>query len=109
MISIPRFEPRGAPNGSDKRPCIGRYEVAPSPWPDGGSGRTRQRSGHYETTATESHPSFQGGDARENTAAIELVDIDRLLELMIEEGLGVKETRALKIETDFFKPYQAKP
>jgi len=46
--------------------------------------------------------------ARENTTAIELVDIDRLLELMIEEGLGVKETRALKIEVDFFKPYQAK-
>jgi HJR/Mrr/RecB family endonuclease len=46
--------------------------------------------------------------ARENTTVIELVDIDRLLELMIEEGLGVKETRALKIEADFFKPYQAR-
>ncbi len=44
--------------------------------------------------------------ARENATAIELVDIDRLLELMIEEGLGVRETKALTIEPDFFKPYQ---
>ncbi|RVU33948.1 restriction endonuclease [Hwanghaeella grinnelliae] len=43
--------------------------------------------------------------ARENTTAIELVDIDRLLELMIEEGLGVKETKALTIEDGFFEPY----
>jgi len=38
---------------------------------------------------------------------IELVDIDRLLELMIEEGLGVRETKALTIVEDFFEPYQA--
>lgn len=44
--------------------------------------------------------------ARENTTAIELVDIDRLLELLIEEGLGVKETKALTIDRDFFAAYQ---
>ena len=40
--------------------------------------------------------------ARENATAIELVDIDRLLELLIEEGLGVRETKALTIDHDFF-------
>ncbi|WP_376711362.1 restriction endonuclease [Pseudochrobactrum lubricantis] len=44
--------------------------------------------------------------ARENAAAIELVDIDRLLELLIEEGLSVRETKALMIDRDFFSPYQ---
>lgn len=43
--------------------------------------------------------------ARENATAIELVDIDRLLELLIEEGLGVRETKALTIDHDFFRPY----
>ncbi len=46
--------------------------------------------------------------AQDNATAIELVDIDRLLELMIEEGLGVRETKALTIEPDFFSAYQAK-
>lgn len=45
--------------------------------------------------------------ARENTTAIELVDIDRLLELLIEEGLGVRETKALTIDHDFFAVYRA--
>jgi restriction system protein len=45
--------------------------------------------------------------ARENATAIELVDIDRLLELMIEEKLGIQETMALTIENDFFKPYMS--
>lgn len=44
--------------------------------------------------------------ARENATAIELVDIDRLLELLIEEGLGVRETKALTIDRDFFVPYE---
>lgn len=44
--------------------------------------------------------------ARENAIAIELVDIDRLLELLIEEGLGVSETKALKIDHEFFTAYQ---
>ncbi len=44
--------------------------------------------------------------SRRNATAIELVDIDRLLELLIEEGLGVRETKALTIDRDFFSPYQ---
>lgn len=44
--------------------------------------------------------------AQENATAIELVDIDRLLELLIEENLGVRETKALTIEADFFSAYQ---
>lgn len=43
--------------------------------------------------------------ARENATAIELVDIDRPLELLIEENLGVQETKALKIENGFFETY----
>lgn len=45
--------------------------------------------------------------ARENATPIELVDIDRLLELLIEEGLGVRETKALTIDREFFAPYRA--
>jgi len=45
--------------------------------------------------------------ARENATAIELVDIDRLLTLLIEEGLGVRETKALVVEEEFFRPYSA--
>lgn len=44
--------------------------------------------------------------ARENATAIELVDIDTLLELLIEEGLGVRETKALTIDLKFFAPYR---
>ena len=44
--------------------------------------------------------------ARENATAIELVDIDRLLELLIEERLGVRETKALTIDHGFFASYQ---
>ncbi len=43
--------------------------------------------------------------AGENAAAIELEGIDRLLELFIDEGLGVSETKALTIEHGFFEPY----
>lgn len=44
--------------------------------------------------------------AQENATAVELVDIDRLMELLVEEGLGVRESKALSIEHDFFRPYQ---
>ncbi len=44
--------------------------------------------------------------ARENATAIELVDMDRLLELMIEESLGVRETKALMMEPGFFEAYR---
>jgi restriction system protein len=46
--------------------------------------------------------------AQDNATAVELVDIDRLLELLIEEGLGVRETKALTIDTEFFAAYQKK-
>ena len=43
--------------------------------------------------------------AQDNATAIELVDIDSLMELLIEEGLGVRETKALTIDYDFFNVY----
>lgn len=45
--------------------------------------------------------------ARENATPIELVDIDKLLDLLIEEKLGVYESRALQIDETFFAPYRA--
>ncbi|MCD1634447.1 restriction endonuclease [Martelella mediterranea] len=65
----------------------------------------RAERGIFLTTGTFTKGAREEA-ARENATAIELVDIDRLLELMIEEGLGVKETKALTIEPHFFKPYQ---
>ena len=64
----------------------------------------RAERGIFLTTGTFTKGAREEA-ARENAAAIELVDIDRLLELMIEEGLGVKETKALTIEPGFFEPY----
>lgn len=64
----------------------------------------RAERGIFLTTGTFTKGAKEEA-ARENATAIELVDIDRLLELLIEEGLGVKETKALKIEGDFFAPY----
>lgn len=43
-----------------------------------------------------------------NATAIERVDIGRLLELLIEERLGVRETKALAIEPNFFSAYVKK-
>ena len=43
--------------------------------------------------------------ARENATPIELVDIDELIKLLVDEGLGVREAKALQIEQGFFKPY----
>jgi len=43
-----------------------------------------------------------------NATAIERLDIDRLLELLIEERLGVRETKALAIEPNFFSAYMKK-
>lgn len=64
----------------------------------------RAERGIFLTTGTFTKGAREEA-ARENATAIELVDIDRLLELMIEEGLGVNETKALTIETGFFEPY----
>ena len=65
----------------------------------------RAERGIFLTTGTFTRAAREEAD-RENTTAIELVDIDRLLELMIAEGLGVQETKALKIEPNFFAVYQ---
>ena len=66
----------------------------------------RAERGIFLTTGTFTKGAKEEA-ARENTTAIEHVDIDRLLELLIEENLGVKETKALKIELDFFSAYMA--
>ncbi len=65
----------------------------------------RAERGIFLTTGTFTKNAREEA-ARENATAIELVDIDRLLELLIEEGLGVRETKALTIDRDFFSPYQ---
>ncbi|WP_457663745.1 restriction endonuclease [Sinorhizobium medicae] len=65
----------------------------------------RAERGIFLTTGTFTKGAREEA-ARENATAIELVDIDRLLELLIEEGLGVRETRALTIDRDFFSVYQ---
>lgn len=65
----------------------------------------RAERGIFLTTGTFTKSAREEA-ARENATAIELVDIDRLLELLIEEGLGVRETQALTIDRDFFSPYQ---
>lgn len=64
----------------------------------------RAERGLFLTTGTFTKAAREEA-ARENATAIELVDIDRLLELLIEEGLGVRETKALTIDRDFFAPY----
>jgi len=65
----------------------------------------RAERGIFLTTGTFTKVAREEA-SRENATAIELVDIDRLLELLIEEGLGVRETRALTIDHGFFAPYQ---
>ncbi len=65
----------------------------------------RAERGIFLTTGTFTKRAREEA-ARENAVAIEVVDIDRLLELLIEESLGVKETKALTIDRDFFAPYQ---
>ncbi|MGD9815909.1 MAG: restriction endonuclease [Hyphomonadaceae bacterium] len=64
----------------------------------------RAERGIFLTTGTFTKGAREEA-ARENATAIELVDIDRLLELLVEEGLGVHETKALTIDRAFFAPY----
>lgn len=45
--------------------------------------------------------------ARENATPVELVDIDKLLDLLIEEKLGVIESKALQIDDRFFAPFRS--
>ena len=65
----------------------------------------RAERGIFMTTGNFTRGAIQAA-AQENATAVELVDIDRLMELLVEEGLGVKESKALSIEHDFFSPYQ---
>jgi restriction system protein len=65
----------------------------------------RSERGIFLTTGTFTKAAREEA-ARENATAIELVDIDRLLKLLIEEGLGVRETKALTVDREFFAPYQ---
>lgn len=65
----------------------------------------RAERGIFLTTGTFTRGAREEA-ARENATAIELVDIDRLLELLIGESLGVRETKALTIDRAFFAPYQ---
>lgn len=44
--------------------------------------------------------------ARENATPIELVDIERLMDIMIEEKLGVEERKALHLSEKFFEVYR---
>lgn len=43
---------------------------------------------------------------RENTVPIELIDLDELVELSIEQRLGVEEVRALRVNDGFFDKYK---
>ena len=65
----------------------------------------RAERGIFLTTGTFTKGAREAA-TQDNATAIELVDIDRLLELLIEEGLGVRETKALTIEREFFAAYQ---
>lgn len=64
----------------------------------------RAERGVFLTTATFTRGAREEA-GRENATPIELVDIDRLLDLLIEEQLGVRETRALVVDSAFFEPY----
>ena len=44
--------------------------------------------------------------SRENAVPIELVDIERLIEIMIEEKLGLEEKKALSLNDKFFEVYR---
>lgn len=64
----------------------------------------RAERGILLTTGTFTRGAVEAA-ARENATPIELVDIDELIKLLIEEGLGIKGAKALQIERAFFRPY----
>ncbi len=82
---------------------VGPYEIREFR----GAIQGRAERGIFLTTGTFTKGSREAA-SQENATTIELVDIDRLLELMIEEGLGVRETKALTIGVDCFSAYQKK-
>lgn len=62
------------------------------------------KCGVFFTTGTFTS-SAKKAAAEANEISIELVDINRLLELMIEVQLGVREVKALEIEESFFEQF----
>lgn len=64
----------------------------------------RAERGIFLTTANFTRAAKEAA-ARENATPIELVEIDDIITLLIEERLGVSETKALKLDPTFFKPY----
>jgi len=64
----------------------------------------RAERGIFLTTANFTRAAKEAA-ARENATPIELVEIDDIITLLIEERLGVSETKALKLDLSFFKPY----
>lgn len=65
----------------------------------------RAERGIFITSGTYTKGAHQEA-YRDNAIPIELIDIDKLIELLIEESIGVEERRALQINTDFFQTYQ---
>jgi restriction system protein len=65
----------------------------------------RADRGIFLTTSTFTREARQEA-ARENATPIELVDIERLLDIMIEEKLGVEERKALRLSETFFEVYR---
>ncbi len=65
----------------------------------------RADRGIFLTTGTFTRDAREEA-ARENATAIELVDIERLIDILIEEKLGVEEKRALHLSDKFFDVYR---
>jgi restriction system protein len=66
----------------------------------------RAERGIFITTGTFTRGAIQAA-GRENATPIELVDIDRLIDLLIEQRIGVNETKALKIDHELFGRYKS--
>lgn len=65
----------------------------------------RADRGIFLTTSSFTRDARQEA-ARENATPIELVDIERLMDIMIEEKLGVEERKALHLSEKFFEVYR---
>lgn len=65
----------------------------------------RAERGVFLTTGTFTRSAKEEA-SRENTVPIELVDLDNLVELAIEERVGVQEVRALRVDGAFFQKYK---
>lgn len=65
----------------------------------------RAERGVFLTTGTFTS-NAKAEAVRENTVPIELIDLDELVELAIEQSLGVVEVRALRVDDEFFEKYR---